>query len=88
LKGETLAKKGKKFEVYDHVMVPKHEKLSKAKAKELLDAYGVRLSRLPQIFMSDPVIKDLNPEVGDIIKVTRKSQTAGESAYYRVVIVG
>jgi DNA-directed RNA polymerase subunit H (RpoH/RPB5) len=27
----------------------------------------------------------MNPKKGDIIKITRKSQTAGESVYYRVV---
>ncbi len=82
---ETLAKKGKKFEVSDHVMVPKHEKLSKAKAKELLEKYNVRPNQFPQIILSDPTIEDMEVEVGDIIKITRKSPTAGESVYYRVV---
>ena len=83
-----MAKKGKKFEVSDHVMVPKHEKLSKAKAKELLEKYGVRLNQLPQMTMSDPAIEGMEVEDGNIIKITRKSPTAGESVYYRVVAIG
>jgi DNA-directed RNA polymerase subunit H len=83
-----LAKKSKKFEVSDHILVPKHERLSKAKAKELLEEYGVKLNQLPQILQNDPAIEDMEVEVGDIIKITRKSQTAGEAVYYRVVVVG
>jgi DNA-directed RNA polymerase subunit H (RpoH/RPB5) len=32
--------------------------------------------------------KEMNPKVGDVIEIMRKSQTAGESLYYRVVIKG
>ena len=83
-----MAKKSKKFEIPDHILVPKHEKISKAKAKELLEEYGVKLNQLPQIFQLDPAIEHMEVEAGDIIKITRKSQTAGEAIYYRVVIVG
>ena len=80
--------KKKKFEIHDHILVPKHEKLSQAKAKELLARYNINLQQLPRIFITDPAITDMDVEVGDIIKITRKSPTTGESIYYRVVVIG
>ncbi len=69
-------------------MVPKHEKLSKAKAKELLEKYNVVPNQLPQITLTDPTLENMEVEAGDIIKITRKSPTAGESVYYRVISIG
>lgn len=37
---------------------------------------------------SDPAIKLLNCKVGDVIKIIRRSETAGETEYYRVVVKG
>ena len=37
------------------------------------------------IFPEDPAIVDLKPKAGDVIKITRESQTAGVAVYYRVV---
>jgi DNA-directed RNA polymerase, subunit H, RpoH/RPB5 len=36
--------------------------------------------------MSDPVIKEMNAKIGDVLKITRKSAIAGVSYYYRVVV--
>ena len=70
-----------------HVSVPKHEVLNKGDAKKLLIKYGVTPKRLPKILAGDQALKGMDDvKVGDIIKITRKSPTAGESVYYRVVI--
>uniref|UniRef100_A0A7C5U705 DNA-directed RNA polymerase subunit Rpo5 n=1 Tax=Caldiarchaeum subterraneum TaxID=311458 RepID=A0A7C5U705_CALS0 len=68
-----------------HVLVPKHEVLSPREADELLARLGVSRDKLPYILPSDPMVKRLKAKVGDIIKITRRSQTAGEAVYYRVV---
>jgi DNA-directed RNA polymerase subunit H (RpoH/RPB5) len=38
--------------------------------------------------MNDPAIKHLNPKIGDVVRIRRKSVTAGETEYYRVVVKG
>lgn len=85
--GDSLVKK-KKFEITDHVLVPKHEKLSQAKIKELLVKYNITLQQLPRINIEDPVIKGLDVKPEDVIKITRVSPALGKSIYYRVVVLG
>jgi DNA-directed RNA polymerase subunit H len=41
---------------------------------------------LPKIAKTDPAIISLNTKPGDVIKIIRKSQTASEAIFYRVVI--
>lgn len=78
----------KEVDITRHVLVPKHEILSSSEKEELLKKYGITLRQLPRIFLNDPAIRGLNPKVGDVVKITRKSPTAGESTYYRVVVKG
>lgn len=73
------------IDISEHVLVPKHEVLPSDEAEELLRRLGVSRDRLPYILPSDPMVKRLKAKVGDIIKITRKSPTAGETVYYRVV---
>ncbi len=76
----------KKLNVSKHVLVPKHIKLTEKEKKELLEKYNITLRELPKILKKDPAIKHLNLKQGDIIKIIRKSQTAGESIFYRGVV--
>ncbi len=73
------------FDVTKHFLVPKHQKLSEAEAKKVLERYAVDLQSLPKILKDDPVIAKLSVKGGDIIKIERSSKTAGTSVYYRVV---
>ncbi|MCS7142334.1 MAG: DNA-directed RNA polymerase subunit H [Aigarchaeota archaeon] len=74
--------------ILSHYMVPKHEVLSPEEAQELLRRYKVVPQQLPYILLSDPVVRELGAKVGDIIRITRDSPTAGKSVYYRVVVKG
>ncbi len=76
------------FDVLKHVYVPKHEVLPKRDADEVLVRYNAKHAQLPFILSSDPSLKDLGTKPGDVIKITRKSPTAGESVYYRYVVEG
>jgi len=69
-----------------HMLVPKHEIITKEEAEQVLEKYHCKAVELPLIFGSDPAIVGLGVKPGDMIKITRKSPTAGESFYYRYVI--
>lgn len=73
------------IDVRKHRFVPEHTKLNQTEKKELLDKYGISIKHLPRITPSDPAIAHLNAKQGDVIKITRKSKTAGESFFYRGV---
>ena len=77
-----------KFDIMQHSLVPKHVKLNEEEKKELLKKYNISLKQLPSIIDKDPVVKLLNAVPDDVIKIVRKSQTSGESSYYRVIVHG
>jgi len=97
---ETMAKAKKKdqrseiqykFAITDHQMVPKHELLTEDEKKEVLEQYSIGPLDLPKILVIDPVIIQLINEgeeiqPGDVLKITRKSQTAGVFTAYRLVV--
>jgi DNA-directed RNA polymerase subunit H len=74
--------------ITNHIYQPKHEILLKDKAEEILKKYNAKPSQLPYIMITDKALEDLDVRPGDIIKITRKSPTAGESVYYRYVVEG
>lgn len=67
-------------------MVPKHEVVQQGKEESILKEYGIDKRHLPKILKSDPALSVIKPERGNIIKITRNSETAGVSVYYRVVV--
>jgi len=75
----------KKIDVSKHVLVPKHEIVSEEEKAQLIKMYG-SLKNFPRILSSDPQVKLLGAKPGDVIKIVRKSEVAGETIYYRVVI--
>ncbi len=81
-----LASKRNPILVPDHVYVPKHEIMTKKEAEEVLKKFNCKPTELPLIFVNDPAIVGLGVKPGDMIKITRKSATAGESTYYRYVV--
>jgi DNA-directed RNA polymerase subunit H len=72
--------------VPDHVYVPKHEIMTIKESEEVLKKFNCMPTELPLIFVNDPAILGLGIKPGDMIKITRKSPTAGESIYYRYVV--
>ena len=81
-----MAIKKKPIVAPEHIYVPKHEILEIAEAKKVLEEYHCKPTELPLIFVTDPAIIGLGVSPGDMIKITRKSATAGESLYYRYVV--
>jgi len=75
------------FSPLEHVLSPKYEVLGEEEKKELLKRCRIKPYNLPKILSSDPAVKALNANIGDVLKVTRHSETAGESIYYRLVVI-
>lgn len=72
------------FNVSRHYMVPKHEILSQQEIIELLTKLRTTKDKLPKILTTDPMARYLFLKVGDICKITSKSETIGEYVSYRV----
>ncbi len=74
-----------------HDLVPEHVILSEKEVKMVLKDLRVNADQLPKIRKDDPVLKTLEmagQEVkeGQIIKITRKSESAGVSVVYRMIV--
>lgn len=78
----------KELDILKHELVPKHKILNEKEREELFKKYGINIRQLPRISGSDPVIKLINGQLGDVVEIIRKSLTAGETVYYRVVVKG
>ena len=75
-----------KFDIKKHIFVPEHKKLNQKEAKEVLDKFGIHFGNLPKILITDPAISNLGVKQGDIIQIKRKSDTAGDTIFYRGVV--
>jgi len=78
--------KKKVVNVFVHELVPKHDILNKKEADEVLQKFHLRPYQLPYIKLSDPAVVSLGAKPGDIIRIQRRSSTAGECFSYRYVI--
>ncbi len=79
-----MAKKEINFS--EHILVPKHEKISTKDRDELYKKHSITFTELPKIFITDVAVKSMDVKEGDVIKITRKSPTAGEAVFYRGVV--
>jgi len=74
------------FNILNHELVPEHIILKENEIKEVLEKFNIKPENLPKILLSDPAVKAINAKEGGILKIVRKSKTAGISIYYRIVI--
>jgi len=54
--------------------------------KKVIDDYNLKKREIPRIFLNDHGAKYYNLKKGDLVRVKRPSETAGESIGYRLVI--
>ncbi|MGB9914813.1 MAG: DNA-directed RNA polymerase subunit H [Candidatus Bathyarchaeales archaeon] len=83
---ELLPKSFPVFDIFEHDLVPKHEILSEKEREQLLAQYKIQPYQIPQIKATDPAVKVIGAKPGDILKIIRKSPTAGEYISYRYVV--
>ena len=75
-----------KFAVKDHNLVPEHTLLTSDECEVVLRQYEIEAPQLPKIHVNDPAAKEIGAKVGDIIRIVRRSPTARQSIFYRLVI--
>jgi DNA-directed RNA polymerase subunit H (RpoH/RPB5) len=85
-KVELLPKSFPVFDIFEHALVPFHEILTEKEKNQLLAQFKVKPYQMPQIKSGDPAVKAIGAKPGDILKITRKSTTAGEHVTYRYVV--
>jgi len=78
-------KEKKEFKITDHYLVPKHEVMTEKEKEKIMKNFNVTEKQLPKISHSDPVIKEIGAKIGNLIKITRNSQVAEKTIYYRIV---
>jgi len=76
------------FKVSTHFLIPKHELLTKEEASQVLARFNSSPSQFPYIQATDAIVKEIGARPGDFVRVTRSSETAGSSTYYRYVVEG
>ena len=87
-----MAKKTKREDIVeetkvtDHVLVPKHEIMGVEEKKQILTQFNATEDQFPFLFSSDPVVREIGAKPGDMIRITRVSDTAGETTYFRFVV--
>ena len=82
---ELFEQKEVLINITEHELVPKHSPLTDEEKKQLLDRYQVTESQIPRILKTDPVIRYLGVDVGTVVEITRKSETAERYITYRLV---
>ncbi len=76
------------FNIFEHVLVPKHEIVQQEERQQVLNEYRVQPYQLPRLKASDPAVKAIGAKPGDIVRITRDSPTAGKYVSYRYVVDG
>ena len=85
-KVELLPKSFPVFDIFEHALVPFHEILTEKEKNQLLTQFKVKPYQMPQVKSGDPAVKAIGAKPGDVLKITRKSTTAGEHITYRYVV--
>ena len=83
---ELLLKSFPVFDIFEHALVPMHEILGEKEKEQILAQYKVQPYQMPQIKSTDPAVKAIGAKPGDILKIIRKSSTAGKHVAYRYVV--
>ncbi len=72
--------------VLKHEMVPEHSIMSSEDLQALFLKYSIGPEHLPKIYHDDPATLSIGAKIGEVIKIVRKSMTAGRAESYRLVV--
>lgn len=74
-----------KIDIQDHMLVPKHEIMTEEEISDEFSNVDYDFKDLPKIKANDPVVEAIGAQPGNVLRITRESQTAGEFITYRIV---
>lgn len=70
-----------------HKLVPKHKKMTEEEGKELMEKMEIKSKhQLPFIQRQDIIARWLGLQQGDIVRITRYTETSGKYYYHRVCV--
>lgn len=72
--------------ITEHELVPQHILLTPEEKEELFTRYKLKENQLMKITQADPVVRYYGYKRGQVIKIIRKSDTAGRYVTHRLVI--
>lgn len=89
-----------RFLALNHEMVPLHEVVPEKEVPQVLKEYGITLDQLPKIRSDDPALVSAaslagiapgtaefeGQVLGKVVRITRRSLTAGTHTAYRLVV--
>ena len=79
---------GTQFNILQHSMVPKHEKLTQEEKSQVYDKYNIDNDKqIPEISMFDPVARVLLMRPGEACKIIRHDKISYVNEFYRVCVV-
>ena len=74
-----------RIDIQEHMLVPTHEIMTEDEIADEFSDVEYDFKDLPKIKSEDPVVKAIDAKPGDVLRITRESQTAGVFVTYRIV---
>jgi DNA-directed RNA polymerase I, II, and III subunit RPABC1 len=84
IKIEAFSEEELSINITKHRLMPEHYVLTSREKAKFLNQSKITESQLPRILWSDPVARYYGMRRGDLIRVIRKSDTAGRYMMYRI----